>query len=261
MEEYPEIPLEMPEDEALHKKPLLIWLAKSVFVDSFMDFIKSIWQFIAHHIKLLTDSFRFVWRPFYTGKRVEARQLMNRSKAVFGFLLTVLGILLFLVKVDVLVEPDKDITKNIGNEKIALILNLVFFLMLSVGYYLLQALMVLFGRIYRLIVPPAPNIAANDMLFIHMGNQVFILGALIGLITRFFYNKETIDGEGGFLIILLSSYIFFALIYLAIFIRIFWKEKQVSIIKRRVYIVTVVIVHGFLAALINAILIVFYIGT
>ncbi len=261
MDENNEIPLELPEDEALHKKPLLMWLAKSVFVDSFNEFIKSIWQFIAHHIKLLVDSFRFVWRPFYTGKRVEARQLMNRSKAVFGFLLTVLGILLFLVKVDALVEPDQNITKNIGNEKVALILNLVFFLILSVGYYLLQALLVLFGRLYRLIVSPAPNIAANDMLFIHMGNQVFILGALIGFITRFFYNKETIDADDGFLFILFSSYIFFAIIYLAIFLRIFWKEKQVNILKRTTYIAAVVIVHGFLAAVINAFLIVFYIGT
>ena len=84
---------EVPEPE-LHKKPLLLWLARSIFIDTVIEFFRGILRFFAVHIKLLLDSFRILWRPFYKGTKAEVAELMDRSQAVFGFLLTILGILI-----------------------------------------------------------------------------------------------------------------------------------------------------------------------
>ena len=120
---------------------------------------------------------------------------MKRSQAVFGFLLTILGTIIFLVKINAIEEPSKDLANQFGDEKTSILLNIVFFILLAVSYYVLQAIIVFIGRLYQYIASPAPNRAANDMLFIYIGNQVFIIGALGGLIMRLFYNIKTIDTE------------------------------------------------------------------
>jgi len=244
----------------MHKKPILAWLAKSIFVDSIVELFKGIGHFFAVHIKLLLDSFRFVWVPFYKGTRTEAEELMNRSQAVFGFLLTVLGFLIFLVKLNVIEEPSKEFMDALGNEQTGLIMNVMFFVILAASYFILQVILVLFGRLYRYIAKPTPNIASNDMLFVHMGNQAFILGSLGGLIMRMIHNNDTIDSENDTAIVWMIAFAFFTVLYIIIFSRLLWKEKKAAILKRIIYITAVSIFHALIAGLIVTMLIFFYIG-
>ena len=260
MDEPLEIPVEDSQEPELHKKPLLAGLARSIFIDSIVEFLRGVVHFFYTHIKLLLDSFRFLWVPFYTGSKKEATELMNRSQAVVGFLLTVMGALNFLVKVNVIDEPDETLTNLYGNEQSGIMINVIFFVVLAISYFILQAILVLLGRLYRFIASPAPNTAANDMLFIHMGNQVFILGALGGLIMRLIHTSQTIDAENEYPSFLLAGFILFALLYLFIFCRLFWKRKDIAPGRKIGYITTAVLWHGLISAFIATMLVFFYVG-
>ena len=252
--------VETPPDPELQKKPLLGRLAKSIFVDSIVDFFKGIVHFVVVHAQLLVDSFRFVWIPFYKGTKEESDDLMNRSQAVFGLLLTVLGALIFMVKVNFINEPDANLSNLYGDEKTSIFINIFFFILLSAGYFLLQALLVLFGRLYRYITKPTPNLPSNDMLYIHMGNQIFILGALGGLFMRMIHNNQTIDPENTGNYYILVGFVFFALLYIIIFSRLFWHEKNISLGAKIIYTLVVALVHGLLASFIANVLVFLYIG-
>lgn len=249
----------IPEPE-LQQKSLLGFLAKSIFVDSILEFFRGIAHFFAVHARLLFDSFRFVWVPYYKGTKEESAQLMNRCQAVFGFLLTVLGALIFMVKINVLEEPDSHLSDMYGNESTGILINVTFFILLAISYYLLQVVLVLLGRLYRLITKPTPNIASNDMLYIHMGNQVFILGALGGLIMRMMHNNTTIDAENNTFFYWGIAFVFFAILHIVIFSRLFIGQKHISMGARIVYTTVLAIFHGLIASFIATMLIFFYVG-
>lgn len=258
-EQIPGIVETTPEPE-LQKKPMLGALARSIFVDSILEFFRGIGSYLALHARLLFESFQFVWVPFYHGTKEEADRLMNRSQAVFGFLLTVLGALIFLVKVNAIEEPDANLSNLYGNEQTGILINIAFFIILAISYFVLQALMVLLGRFYRLITRPTPNMASNDMLYIHMGNQVFILGALGGLIMRMIHNNDTIDSDSNSGYYIMIAFVVFAILYIIIFSRLFWHQKNISLGIKIIYTMIVAIVHGLIASFIASMLIFFYVG-
>ncbi len=256
--EYPV--MEVTTEPELHKKPLLAWLAKSIFVDTIVEFFRNVIHFFAVHINLLLDSFRFVWKPFYKGTREEAELLMNRSQAAFGFLLTVLGFLIFLVKIGAIDEPDANLTNYYGDEKMGIMLNIVFFIILAISYYLLQALLVLLGRAYRFIAKPVTSIAANDLLFINMGNQAFIIGALCGLFVRLIHTNSTIDENNNSSFFWIIGFVLYACIYLVLFSRLMWNNQNVSRNKKIIYAIVVSIFHSLFSSLISTMLVFFYVG-
>lgn len=250
---------EVPEPE-VHKKPLLLWLARSIFIDTILEFFRGIIHFFAVHIKLILFSFRILWLPANKGTKEEVAELMDRCQAVFGFLLTILGILIFLVKINVLEEPDQNLTEAYGNERTGLLLNITFFLILAVGYYIVQAILVLLGRLYQKIMSPLPNNTAYDMLFISMGNQVFILGAVFGLMIRMFFNMGNFDAIEHGTMIWLSAVIIFLVVYLIIMIRLLRNQVHIPMKRRVLYGTVVVIFHGLVSSILCYVLGTFFLG-
>ncbi len=237
-------------EPVIHKKPVLAWLAKSIFVGSIVELVKGIGRFFAEHIKLLLESFRVVWYPFYKGTRPEMEVLMNRSQAVFGFLLTVLGFLIFMIKIKVIDEPDENLAEKLGDETSGILMNIYFFFVLAIGYFIFQALFVMLGRLYRFIASPSPNTAAYDMLFVSMGNQVFILAAFCGLILRLFLNSATIDAETHGTLVWMASFLIIAILHLIILIRLLRKQPAISLGRRILYTAVIVIIHSLVTSLI-----------
>jgi hypothetical protein len=244
----------------IHEKPIIKWLAKSIFIDTVLEILKGIIHFFAEHIQLLLASFRFIWAPVHKGTKDEVAELMNRCQAVFGFLLTILGVLIFLVKTNMIDEPNQGLSDVYGNETTNIIMNIVLFVILAVGYFLVQVILILLGRLYRFIASPLPNTAAYDMLYISLGNQVFVVGALCGLGLRIFFNINTIDTEKDGMIVLFSAIILFFLVHLVIAVRLVRNDKTSPMGRKLLYGAVLVTVHSLVSGFMCFVLSSFLLG-
>ena len=246
---------EVPQDILDEKPQRKILLA--IFIEVFLGFFKEIaltvWNFFKQYFVLLWFYLRFIIKPDASDYAVHREKAIANSKNTIELTMLLIVTLIFFIKQGLLNSSSKELADIFNNDVSQWVMELFIFIIYAIAYFIVLLLLVLLGRLLRIIFSPIESNKVTDLVFIHLNNIFFITAIICSFIVRFNNVATDFAGEDNsyeimhFMIELFNSFgIAFAVITFIFFIRLTMINK-LSVVKSIFYITLVpAIVWAFL---------------
>lgn len=212
------------EEKAQRKILLAIFL--EVFIGFFKGIAQSLWNFLKQYFLLIWFYMRFIVNPNAEDYAVQREKAIKNSKNTFELIVILTAILIFLIKQNVIISASAENKELFNNDLSQWGMEFFIFLIYVVCYFVVLILLVLLGRLLRKIFSPIESSRVTDLVFIHLNNIFFIVGAICSFIIRFENVASDFTGEDNeyetthFMIVLFNTFgIAFAAIVFIFFIR------------------------------------------
>lgn len=181
--------------EAKKQPPVLLSVSKAIIIETIKDFFGSIfgffWRYIKHFIRCLI----FFFNPSLQKKPFDKLDFKENSQHAFEFVIIVLAVLIFMIKVDWIPPSDENLKTIYANDLITKILEVVLFVMFAFAYLLLAAIGILLGRLFRRIFKIQISLHESDILYVYLNNAFFSIAAIVTFIIRSVASTEEYEAE------------------------------------------------------------------
>lgn len=201
-------------NEAKKQPPVLLSVSKAIIVETVKDFFRSIFGFFWRYIKHFGRCLVYFVNPSLQKKPFDKLDFKENSQHAFEFVIIVLAVLIFMIKVGWIPETQQELFDIYSNDLLGKVAEITFFIVLALCYLLLAALSVLFGRLFRMMFGIKITRHESDILFVYLHNAFFSITAIIALVLRSSASLQTHDEDSifQFLAIMVVPAIFIPLV-------------------------------------------------
>jgi len=233
---FPAIPLETVAARPVRKILPAIFL--EVFIGFFKDMILATFGLLKKYFELLQFYTLFLLKPKIDNYSLHREKGLRYSKYTFELILIATAVVIFLIKVNVIKSSSDELTELYNNDLAQWGMELVIFLVYTGWYFLVLILLILLGRLLRIIFRPAESAGVTDILFIHLNNIYFILAAAWSFYMRFSYSDRGMDlyDYSHFVIEMTNSFGVVLLIAILVFFIRFAMVNKLTVGKTIIYV-------------------------
>jgi hypothetical protein len=182
----------LPDAEKKHQ-PVLLSVSRAIIVETLKDFFGSIIGFFLRYIKHFVRCLVYFVNPSLQKKPLKDLDFKQNSQHAFEFVIIVLAILIFMIKLGWIPETSKDLVEIYSNDLVQKIFELLIFFLFAVYFIVFSAFSLLIGRFLRLLFKINMPRNESDILYVYLNNAFFSISAIIALIIRCSASLETHD--------------------------------------------------------------------
>lgn len=169
----------------VHKeRPTFVRVYYSVFIEFFTDIGKSVLGFFIRYFRLIWDCLKFVWRPDAEYHEKIKDKTLKNAKYTFQLILILTSIIIFLIKRGV-VQSGGNLKEVYGDDIQQYTIEGFFFLAYAASFFFVMTLLILIGRLLRVIFKPIEDRDVTDRVFIHLNNIFFLFSVIFSFINKF----------------------------------------------------------------------------
>lgn len=229
---------------------ILVEIFYEVFLGLFKDIFKAVYGFLKTYVVLILYYLKFIVDPDASDILTHRKKGIENSKHTFELLGILTAVIIFLIKQDYLESYELDsLTYGFDgvdsqNDIEQWVMEFKYFIAYAVCYFPVLCLLVLLGRLLRMIFSPIQPGVVMDLVFIHLNNVFFLIAAISSFIVRLNMSASELRivdkyDMQHYLIQLFNSFgIVFGIILLVFFIRLTMLHK-ISFIKKVIYIIII----------------------
>lgn len=202
--------------KGIHDQPPIITsVFRSIFVEIPKEFYFGIRNFFKRFSDLFKDGFKYLKYPSLKVDPFATKDYKENCQHTFEFVLIVVALLIFLIKLDWIYQTDPDIKNAYNNDISQALIQFMIFVIFAITYFLLVVLSVLLGRLWRKVFKMPVTRQESDILFTYLNNILFILTASIAFFIRCIVPVENIQDDAGEVIpaIEYGIFIFFVVVF------------------------------------------------
>jgi hypothetical protein len=170
-------------------------VTKAIFVDTIRDFFGGIKNFFKRYFVHFIRCFAYFWNPSLQKKPFRDLNYKENSQHAFEFVIIILALLLFMIKVGWVPEPNEASAVWYENELMETLLDVFVFLLYAILYVSFAILSVLIGRLLRVIFRLKLPRTESDILLIYLNNAFFSFTAVSTLFIRSIVSTATHEEE------------------------------------------------------------------
>ena len=171
--------------------PIITSVFKSIFVEIPKEFYYGVKNFFLRYINLFKDGFKYLKYPSLKLEPFSHKDYKENCQQTFEFALIVIGLIIFLIKMDWI--SGQDTLKAVYNNDVSqAFIQFFIFVVFAVSYFVLVVLSVLVGRLFRVIFKLNMTRHESDILFAYLNNTLFLIACSISLVLRCFLSYEMV---------------------------------------------------------------------
>jgi|GEM_PF-4275533 len=197
--EKPTVGLDQPIASTPPQRRILV----AIFIEVFLGFFKNlglgVFNFFKRYGDVIWFSLKFVTYPNAEDVALHRKKAIENSRHTFELILIVTGFVIFLIKQGWINSASEDNKNALSNDFAQWGIELAFFLYNAIFYFVVLILLVLLGRLLRIIFSAIETAAVTDLVFIHLNNIYFLLATIGGFVMRLNNNisELTTDEDYG----------------------------------------------------------------
>ncbi len=169
---------------AKKERPILLQLFIEVFLGFFAEIIKGIYGFFRRYFVLIWNCIKFLWKPNADEHTLANANTVNNAKETFELILIITGIAFFLIKQNFLESTD-ELKSLYGNDVSQYVMELTLFIIYVAFFFVVLIMLVLLGRLLRVLFKPVESRKVTDKVFINLSNIFFIVTVIYSFARKF----------------------------------------------------------------------------
>lgn len=179
--------------EAKKQPPVFLSVSKAILIETVKGFFGSILGFFWRYIKHFVRCFVYFFNPSLQKKPFNQLDFKENSQHAFEFVIIVLAILIFMIKVGWVPPSPPDLKALYSDDILSKVIDFFLFLVFAIAYLLLAAIAILFGRLFRSLFKIPVTKDESDILYVYLNNAFFSIGAVVTLVVRSSASVEEYD--------------------------------------------------------------------
>lgn len=181
--------------EEKKQPPVLLSVSKAIIVETIKDFFGSIIGFFWRYIKHFARCIVYFFNPSLQKKPFDKLDFKENSQHAFEFVIIVLAVLIFMIKVGWIPPSDPDLKEIYSDDLVSKVLDFFLFLVFAFAYLLLAAIGIILGRLFRKMFRIDVSVHESDILYIYLNNAFFSIAAIITFVIRSVASTEEYDSD------------------------------------------------------------------
>ena len=169
---------------AVKEKHIVLQLFKQVFVDFFVEIFTGVFGFFKRYILLIWNCIKFLWKPNADEHTKANAKTITNAKETFEFILIITGITLFLIKQNWMESTD-ELKEIYGNDLGQYATEFTLFILYSLAFFIVMIVLILLGRLLRLLFKAIEPRDVTDKVFINLNNIFFIVTIIYSFVRKF----------------------------------------------------------------------------
>lgn len=181
--------------QAKKQPPVLKSVARSIVIETIKDFFGSIIGFFLRYVRHFVRCFQYFISPSLKKKPFNALDFKENSQHAFEFVIIVLAILIFMIKVGWIPPSDQSLKEVYSDDLKSKGMDLFLFLVFALAYLVMSAISIFIGRFFRRIFKINTTLDESDILHVYLNNAFFSIAAIITLILRSIASTEVYETD------------------------------------------------------------------
>ena len=195
--------------------PIITSVFRSIFVEIPKEFYLGVRNFFRRFINLFKDGFKYLKYPSLKIDPFATKDYKENCQQTFEYVLLISALLIFLIKLN-WVFGEEEMVAVYNNDISQAVIQLYFFLIFAVAYFILIVISALLGRLFRIIFKMPVTRQESDILFTYLNNILFLITSTLAFFLRCivpFRNVEGILDEAAWAVLIVYLVLFGIIIY------------------------------------------------